>query len=426
MEDDLQPYVILRNSKDEVVVVAFLEGLFPKYHEKDSQHSDAFLCAFKHLLPTLFDKYASHEEDLSKLSKSLGDLHMQLTVEGMIGERGMITLFLATGEILSYKRPDDMNYREFEWGWTSKHFNYAESSFPLQAAATPGRKIFGKPNSNIKSTIAPPASNPAGVQSVPDVKRTNTAISALATAPQVTVSTAVGTAVWVRVPPQYTVKHKSQVKKHFKDFIGACPGNWRDLPIVQVTTPLYLKNPDLIPKELIVAAPGGSLATEKTPATNAATAGKVTETIGKEVVPQVVTDSTVMSPDTLIAVSNFMKRKDIQEKIQQRKLTIKAQGSAEMLIDPKELQAQEKKNPSFCQQAGMDLDDTASWTVDQCIAMAKDVEIKSGAYAAYRALAILLCDWKRHDLLHRPTAKKETIAAEPLKPVAAKRFGAGK
>lgn len=430
LEDDIQPYVLLRNSKDEMVVVGFLEGEFPKYHDDDSKHSDAFLCAFKHLMPTLFDRYASSNEDLSKLSKGLGDLHMQLTLESMIGDRGMITLFMATGEILAYKRPNDSNYREFEWGWTSKHFDYKESSFPLQPAATQGRKTFGKSASGIKSTVAPPPSNPAGVQNVPDVKANKSALASSTSVPVVASSQAasmvtLGSPVWVRVLPQYSVKHKSQVKKHFKDFTGACPPNWRDLPIVQVTAPLYVKNPELIPKDLIVPAPGGSTAVEKTTATNVATGSTTTHTVGKEQIPQVVTDSTVMSPDSLIAVANFMKRKDIQEKIQQRKLTIKAQGSAAMLMDPQDIQAQEKKHPSFAQQAGIDLDDTATWTVEQCVALAKDIEGKAGAFGAYRALSILLCNWKAHDLLHRPIAKRETIAAEPPKP-AAKRFGQSK
>jgi hypothetical protein len=186
---------------------------------------------------------------------------------------------------------------------------------------------------------------------------------------------------------------------------------------------LYLKNPDLIPKELIVAAPGGNLASEKTVATNVATGTKTTDTVGKELSPQVVVDSTVMSPDTLIAVTAFLSRKDIKEKLDQRKLTIKAQGSAAMLLDPKEIQAQENKNPSFSQQAGIDLDDTASWTVDQCIALAKEVESKGGADSAYRTLSILLCNWKAHDLLHRPIPKKEEAAPPKL---AAKRFGAGR
>lgn len=415
LEDDLQPYVILRNSKDEMVTVAFMEGLFPKYHDPSSKHSDAFLCAFKHLLPTLFDRYAACNEDLSKFSKGLSDLHIQITMENMIGERGMITLFLATGEIVAYKRPDDLNYREFDWGWTSRHFNYKESEFPLKVVADQGRKIFGKQSSGVKSTVAPPPSTPAGVHSVPQVKRPDP----LASTSQIPVTPAVGTPVWVRVPPQYTVKHKSQVKKHFKDFINACPGNWRDLPIVQVTAPLYLKNPELIPKELIVPAPVGSMATEKATATNLATGAKTVATVGEEKVPQVVGTSTIMSPDTLIGVTEFLKRKDIQEKIEQRKLTIKAQGSAEMLIDPKEIQIQEEKNPTFSQQAGIDLDDTATWTVEQCITMAKEIEKKGGAYSAYRALSILLCNWKAHDLLHRPIPKKTT--AEAPKP--AKRFG---
>jgi hypothetical protein len=402
LKDDLQPFTILQNAKQEVVVVACLEGKFPQYTEANSSHSDAYLCAFKHLLPTLYDRYANKNENLAEFAKGLDDLHFRLTIENMIGERGNITLFIANGDILSYKRPNDTEHRTYPWGWASHHHGYKESEFPLKAAPTEaGKKVFGKPQRKVTepAAITYTHEDTTGKSSVSQVALA-AASSGVANGP-----------IYVKVPPNYTVKHKSQVKAHFKKFTGVVRPDWRDLPICEVTAPTYVKNPDLIPKELIVPAPAGAVASEKAAVTNAATGTKTTQTVAETKGPVVVTDSTIINPDELVKVQQFLSRKDIKALIEQRRLTIKAQGSAEMLIDPKEIQASEKKNPTFSEQAGIDIMDTASWTVNQLYSLGQE-----GLFS----LAVLAANWKAKALLLQhanQTSKKAepTAVAEPPK-----------
>ena len=411
LDEDMQPYPVLRNSKDEVIMVAFLEGKFPQYSQPNSNHSDAYFCAFKHIMPTLYKSYVAAGSSVPKLMESLDDDATKMSLTNMLGTDGTIVLLAGNGEAVMANKGNSTMDKEFKWGYTSNTYGVVEAEYPeKEEPKVPEKKTmqFGK--------IKPKAAASA------DITYTNIKTPTTATAAPPTV--AMEKVMWsaqelnTRNLPKGTFckQYRDVIKKGYKVRANFCPPNWRELPEVEVTNVNFLK-PTLTATS---SAASKTVATEKTPATNTTTGATSNVTVASKE-GQVTQESFVPSPaDISYLVDDFLKKKDVADQIQKHRLTVKAQGSSLLAIDPTELKKDAERNVPFYATAGLNsLDETMNFSRAQLYAMGQGSLTDLVNFAAdWKAKCLLMMHAKAPALATTPAAKPSEpagVAAVPPK-----------
>lgn len=316
LTDDLQPWIALRDVKQQPSLVVFLEGNFSSQSKAGSNHVPEFFASYDKLMPKLQKLYNMADHNIGKLMANVEGFKDDLA--SLWVDRGTILMLASTGQIYSYSvNPLE---KKFDWGWTTNHYGFGveEKLSPadlMRARAT--AKIAGiVPDKKVE-----PAPGPiAGI--VQDPPKTETSVPAI-TQPKM-----------VQCP--ITVRGKKNIGEWYRANAGFNPQNYKQRPLVEVKADLVTggKKGDIIktfqdlPKDLPVI-PG----IKETPS--------ITEPVG---------------PSTPIPV--------IPKKEQDNLLTFITTIGADSreILSPKSIQDLEQKYPTFAQYCGQeDLGFIRSW-----------------------------------------------------------------
>ena len=123
-EDDLQPFTILEDDEKRPLLVAFLEGDFSGFYQKESAHSNEFFVVNKVLREEVMNLWQDCEQDIDKLVTALKEPRTFRAMKKMFTGRGAIVLLVANGETIIYSENKDAG--SFPWGWTTNKLDYSE------------------------------------------------------------------------------------------------------------------------------------------------------------------------------------------------------------------------------------------------------------------------------------------------------------
>lgn len=161
LKEDRQPFNLLRDEKDKVLMVGFLEGDFEGFQKEGSKHSGEFFAANEYLAPKLSYLYGLVGNDMAKLIKELQSPVNIRDLRNTFEDRGTMILMPYTGDIITCsENPDE---KEFSWGGTSKTYGYQEKTpEPVEAPPKEEEKEISEMEKKIAAFKARKAAEAAG------------------------------------------------------------------------------------------------------------------------------------------------------------------------------------------------------------------------------------------------------------------------
>lgn len=193
-EEDLQPFVLVKDENGKALIAAFLDGNFDHHlPDKPDTHTAEFHAVKNELQPRVDKLLKLCDGDPERLMKELEDpIFGKDLVNLMQGDLGTITIAGADGTVIHHKTQGDETAKETEWGWLSsdtvlqdepepvveepyeENLDDLEKELqaqpmaepqPVQQQVTPPKKAGwgGKPaKANQESTRVAPVGDPAG------------------------------------------------------------------------------------------------------------------------------------------------------------------------------------------------------------------------------------------------------------------------
>jgi hypothetical protein len=154
-DDDLQPFVLLKDGDGNCLACAFGEGSFPGYVHDASNHSEFFFCFTEYLFDEVQEPWHKGDMSLDKLAEDLDGPMFRKRIMNVMGSRGEITILLGNGKVVNYLK-NNVQGANFAWGHTSNKLDYNE-------AVGPSSNLKDKETLKLKLTseTAPPASVPS-------------------------------------------------------------------------------------------------------------------------------------------------------------------------------------------------------------------------------------------------------------------------
>lgn len=164
---EVQPWIILKDSKEKPILVVACEGDFSDYVNPGEGHSEFYNLVHEHLGPKLESLYKFGGNDPKKLNEFLRSSTFHDELDLLFNERGVFEFMPAEGEPFAYG--DNKIGGEFGWGRASNIYGYTEA---VQEAATaeaaapvaepPRRSKYASdaPEGPVAPTVNPPAADP--------------------------------------------------------------------------------------------------------------------------------------------------------------------------------------------------------------------------------------------------------------------------
>lgn len=156
--DDIQPYVLLKDDKDQPLVLGFVEGNFSEYADEKSERADGFHLAMTYLIPKISQFYNMVGHDIGRLEQELRSPIVSTEMKRLPSARGAIVLMLRNGACIDYNK-DNMLGGTFPWGWTSDTLGYTENAGTTSDVNKdkPKLSLFKKPMTASVPASPPPA-----------------------------------------------------------------------------------------------------------------------------------------------------------------------------------------------------------------------------------------------------------------------------
>jgi hypothetical protein len=162
-DNDIQPYIILKDQEDKPVLAVFLEGDFPSYMKTDSSFSPEYHAVEDYLKTVVDECLATHpdiedmDEMLSAIIADLAQKKEEIETSLFGGKRGLMAVVAANGERCLFTNGIKENT---DWGWTSDHCKptVAVDKKPLFSrrptpAATPSNNVSADKSTNVAELV---------------------------------------------------------------------------------------------------------------------------------------------------------------------------------------------------------------------------------------------------------------------------------
>ena len=346
LKEDLQPFVLIRDSNEKPILVAFLEGDFSAYKELDSSHTNEFFAIQKHILPKFTKLYGFVGNNIDKLMAELDDPVIRGELIQNAGTRGTITFLAGTGQISTFHNNDLK--RDYVWGWTSNAFGM-ESPADVKNEAAPS--VMSN-IANLKAKLLAgkvSADKPVVAEEKKEEK--------LVTPPP-----AANDVVMWRPGPE--LRSNNQVRQAYLEKCGFLPPNWKQRPEVAIKHKGKTVLKDM--KELGIAIPPETLKKsaelgaklEKEFQKNTTPKHIPTSPLVEDIKEQAVTEAALpcIPPVELKEIhDSFFQRSDVKRLLDK--------NGQELPFDPATFQELETKHPTYTEQVGMTaLTDTSNWS----------------------------------------------------------------
>lgn len=341
LTEDKQPYVLLRNDKNEPIVSAFLEGDFSNMEQADSSHSDEYE-AVKELLIPKFEKM--FKEAGSKLDQFMGMLQDKLVKREMqtLFNKGSITIIACTGEIVTFAKGNEN--KEFPWGWTTNSYGYEQPTKEELAKEEPKSAAQSKLD-KIKAALAEMEDDDEDEDTEEDEAKEGAVAADVAAkseaAPRTQKKPLVSDSDYEVVmlsPP--AGESNNRLKKWYRKNYGSVPNNWSDRPAVPIRR-LRAKGEQPKPVIQVASKAETSIPIEAT---------KPKDTSIQHIPPAAADAKSEQVTDETLPVIPPREKKWVNDTF----LAEAIDDNSKEIVDPKEYQAFEEKYPTFAQAFNLD------------------------------------------------------------------------
>lgn len=126
LDEDMQPFELLKNKDGELVAVGSLSGDFANHSVVKSSHTNEYHCVQSVLIPKLRKLYKSVGEGIPELIEELKDPVTAADFQHYWGNYGDITILTSEGVINFTAK--NIRAGDFNWGRTSDALNYKEQT----------------------------------------------------------------------------------------------------------------------------------------------------------------------------------------------------------------------------------------------------------------------------------------------------------
>lgn len=142
--ESLQPFNIISNDKDEVLLSVMLEGegFLGLTDEEGKPHSNEWLAVQQILGDQLCDLYEENGSDLAKLLTELDKPEFRKELRELLLPRGQLHVIPAEGKPLGFIVDDKNVGKEFSWGYVSKTLGYTEEVAKVEKPEPPKKMSF--------------------------------------------------------------------------------------------------------------------------------------------------------------------------------------------------------------------------------------------------------------------------------------------
>lgn len=339
--EDISPYVLVckdvNEDEEEPQVVAFLEGNFPGYAQKDSSHPPERHLVEDILIPKFESMYEMLDGDIEKLMDHLKKPHFKKEMLLTSVSRGIITL-VSTEGCITFEQ-NDLS-AEFPWGWVSNTHGYATIA-AAKKSMFPGRSTVREkaPSEKIAAAVTPPKTDTSTIKNYTVKKE--------------------------KPPAHLSRKDK---KNWYKMKIGYCPQGWENGiaidcyvdPTGKVMTMSQVKALGLESVKIQGLAQNPPREKDIEPDNIPVPEADVNDRQPKvtaEILP-------LVSPKTKEHIHSLLKDEGVQKVISE---------NADIILDPKKVQQIEAKFADFANQIGMkSMDDFMAWSYEMFYNLGKE------------------------------------------------------
>lgn len=217
-KDCMQPFTLITNSKKEPLLVGFLSGEYPGFHQEKSTLSPANWAVNKYLMPMIQKEYSDCGNDIKKLMDRVRTGTLQLSIAMAQQPGGFMSLLASTGEIMMFH--DRRAATNFSFGWTTDTVGYSEDEVERKEPEVVKEKsLLSLAGAPAKATAAPepveqPVEAPPVVEEPSEQKDDDTEFEEKV----------------IKVPQEMQGRHnKNQAKKWWQKTIGYVPQNYTAL-----------------------------------------------------------------------------------------------------------------------------------------------------------------------------------------------------
>ena len=320
LTDDRQPFVLVRNSKDQPILAVCMQGDFRPYYDEKSAHTDEFHALNKYFRPKLQKIFSLCKEDIPQFLDELRDPVMveELSTKTFLNQ-GSVEILTITGEIFSFANDDKR--KEFKWGFTTDTLGHDESEYPVPEKAKGGlaEALSGLPGFKPKAKTEAPKAKPE-----PETQQVVKPAPVPATVED----------ELIFPPAEVQAGSKNQKRAWYNQMFGFAPDNYKNSPGV-LRSRLKQKGPikalSDIPRNVPVGDP------------NLAANRDANEKVDIPIIPDVKKKQ---------IIENFLESKTISKLL-----------SDQTPFDPKTILETEGKYPTFCESLGLNLIDTYKWSL---------------------------------------------------------------
>lgn len=246
-EDEIQPFVPLRDSKGSPLLAVGIEGDFPKYVDTSADgFSEAYMLMYEWLGPKIEAMYKTIGNSPQKLFEYLKSDQFRSDFAPIYGHRGVLTFMPSVGEAFVIASKDEALGVQGPWGEASNSYGYTEA---VIAAATPAKvepkavkTTLGASKYAVEDPATPPVEQPVipKVDPAPVTDPVKKAVEGVA--PE-----------WKDVYPPKDF-HGKQLKGWYRsaDPSAELPPNWREKPPVKMRVTKHMQTPEAdAPKDFV-------------------------------------------------------------------------------------------------------------------------------------------------------------------------------
>lgn len=344
--DDILPLVLTDND-DKPFMAIGLEGDFPKFADPASSHTDEYNLASKILIPTLLEICEYADGDLEKIIAKLNAPLFNDTFLSHIGHRGIMNIMPLEGDIITLGKNDIGE--SYDWGSTSNRYTYGDAVQEPVKAEEPKKKFsFGSKKAAITT-------DDKGIHTVAKDTATKGADGPRTSVPEV--SGKEKKDVVFRLPSWV---HKNEdVKDLYMMVCGKVPDLWKKRIPVTITIP-----EEQLPKNL------DELRIWKAEQLkNKMAASNKTETAAIAPKNEKPTKETEAILDKAADNLPIIEAKDMEKVLDF--VAKHLDGQSNVMPNPLELQAIEKKFPAFSESLGITPHEMLNWPLSGLFALAK-------------------------------------------------------
>lgn len=397
-----QPFVIQQTEDGKPAIVAFIEGDYSPQGMENGVASNEFYMAENVLVELATQFWEAAGGDMTKMMKFMGNKISTASIHNASLDRGNVVLLANNGLTHQFQKNDqDM---EYDWGAVTKHFDYGVSDYPVKEEAAPvveppkeltrAEKLAAamgtKASATAKQQVVKAGSDEAAKELAAKKQKLTDEILARAAEekkaepvkptpvivdmrPKVPAKTATAAApeqtVRLTVPRGNGVSNTA-TKDFLRKYLGDCPLNWNEMVYIDVP----MSKAPVMP----VHSPAPVFAKRTEP--EHVTTDKVIQAEGhKGSVPPV--PANVIVP--IIPLAQIKAFNDTFVKSAMMKEIMGPAG--EVVPTEADLQAMEKKFPSWEQQTKFPLVRTAHFTHTADLALVRDYpQLAATLLGAYR------------------------------------------